>query len=90
MRDFLSIDDDNDPGTDTANDDPIRNVPVRKSQLIVGGSPTPSWMPTPRDSRDIFWTMSLNGESIRHILFMTIQMALSLTDPVFLGLVDSD
>jgi hypothetical protein len=87
MRNFLSSDDD-DPGTDTANDDPIRNVPVRKSQLIVGGSPTPSWMPTSRNSRNVFWTMPPNDDSIRHALFMAIQMTLSLTDPIFLGFVD--
>jgi hypothetical protein len=35
-------DDDDDPGTDIANDDPIRSISVDKSPLVVGESPASS------------------------------------------------
>jgi hypothetical protein len=79
---------DDDDVTDTASDElPERESPAR-SQTPDTGTHTSAWIPVVRNAAEVFWTGRPDDKSIRHALFVSIQMALSLRNPVFLGLVD--
>jgi len=66
-----------------------RERPAR-SQTPDNATHTSTWIPVARDAAEVFWTGRPDDESIRHALFVSIQMALSLTDPVFMDLVDHE
>jgi hypothetical protein len=86
MNNFLD-DDNDDVTTDMASNDTPERVKSARSQTPDNATHTSTWIPVVRDAVEVFWTGQPDDESIRHAFIVSVQMALSLTDPVFMGLV---